>query len=90
MIFQVLFGAIALTVHETYEKVVNYTFPISVQAYGMMIPRPKELSRLYLFLSPFTLDVSVEIWIFIFFSLNLNFILFYFGIFFLSIFPLLK
>ncbi|XP_055304071.1 ionotropic receptor 93a isoform X1 [Sitodiplosis mosellana] len=55
----VLFGAIALTVHETYEKVLNFTFPISVQAYGMMIPRPKELSRLYLFLSPFTVDTWV-------------------------------
>lgn len=58
MIFQVLFGATALTVHETYEKVLNYTFPISVQSYGMMIPRPKELSRLYLFVAPFALDVS--------------------------------
>lgn len=56
-LFQVLFGATALTVHETYEKVVNFTYPISVQSYGMMIPRPKELSRLYLFIAPFTLDV---------------------------------
>lgn len=59
MIFQVLFGAVALTVHETYEKVMNYTFPISVQSYGMMIPRPKELSRLYLFIAPFTVDVRI-------------------------------
>lgn len=58
MIFQVLIGATALTVHETYEKVMNFTFPISVQSYAMMIPRPKELSRLYLFIAPFTLDVS--------------------------------
>lgn len=58
MIFQVLFGATALTVHETYEKVMNFTFPISVQSYSMMILRPKELSRLYLFIAPFTLDVS--------------------------------
>lgn len=59
MIFQVAFGAIALTVHESHEKVLNFTFPISVQSYGMMIPRPKELSRLYLFIAPFSLDVSI-------------------------------
>lgn len=64
MIFQVAFGAIALTVHETHEKVVNFTFPISVQAYGMLIPRPKELSRLYLFIAPFSLDVSIIMMIF--------------------------
>lgn len=65
-IIKVLFGAIALTVHETYEKVVNFTFPISVQSYGMMIPRPKELSRLYLFIAPFSLDVRTMILSFIF------------------------
>lgn len=58
MNFQVLFGATALTVHEAYEKLMNFTYPISVQSYCMMIPRPKELSRLYLFVAPFTLDVS--------------------------------
>lgn len=59
MIFQVMLGAISLTVHESHEKVVNFTFPISVQNYGMLIPRPKELSRLYLFIAPFSLDVSI-------------------------------
>lgn len=54
---QVLFGATALTVNEYYEKIVNFTYPISVQAHSMLIPRPKELSRLYLFIAPFTLDV---------------------------------
>lgn len=43
---------------ETHEKIINFTFPISVQAYSMMISRPKELSRLYLFAAPFTLEVS--------------------------------
>lgn len=57
MNLQVLFGAVALTVSENYEKYVNFTYPISVQSYGMLIPRPKELSRLYLFIAPFTVDV---------------------------------
>ncbi|XP_031629410.1 ionotropic receptor 93a isoform X2 [Contarinia nasturtii] len=69
----VLFGAVGLTVHETYEKMINYTYPISVQAYGMMIPRPKELSRLYLFLSPFTL----ETWLCLSFTIALIGPLFY-------------
>lgn len=57
MNFQVLFGAISVTVSENYEKYVNFTYPISVQSYSMLIPRPKELSRLYLFIAPFTVDV---------------------------------
>lgn len=56
--FQVLFGAMAITVSENYEKELNFTYPISVQSYNMLIPRPKELSRLYLFIAPFTMDVS--------------------------------
>lgn len=57
-LLQVVFGATALTVNEYYEKVVNFTYPISVQPYAMLIPRPKELSRLYLFAAPFTIDVN--------------------------------
>lgn len=57
MNFQVLFGAIAITVSGSYEKYVNFTYPISVQSYSMLISRPKELSRLYLFIAPFTVDV---------------------------------
>lgn len=68
MIFQVLLGATALTVHETYEKLMNFTFPISVQSYSMMILRPKELSRLYLFIAPFQLDVSQPVQCAIFIS----------------------
>lgn len=55
---QVLFGAMAVTVSGNYDQLLNFTYPISVQAYSMLIPRPKELSRLYLFIAPFTLDVS--------------------------------
>lgn len=57
MNFQVLFGAIAITVSENYDKYMNFTYPISVQSYNMLVPRPKELSRLYLFIAPFTIDV---------------------------------
>lgn len=57
MNFQVLFGAIAITVSENYGQYVNFTYPISIQSYNMLIPRPKELSRLYLFIAPFTVDV---------------------------------
>lgn len=56
--FQVLLGAAAITISDIYEKEVNYTYPISVQIYTMLISRPKELSRLYLFTAPFTIDVS--------------------------------
>lgn len=55
---QVLFGAAAVTVTENYQKLINFTYPISVQAHSMLISRPKELSRLYLFIAPFNLDVS--------------------------------
>lgn len=55
---QVLFGAAAITVSDVFDKEVNYTYPISVQSYTMLISRPKELSRLYLFTAPFTIDVS--------------------------------
>lgn len=55
---QVILGAVAVTVTEKYATEVNFTYPISVQSYGMLISRPKELSRLYLFTAPFTIDVS--------------------------------
>lgn len=56
---QVLFGAAAVTVTEKYATEVNFTYPITVQSYSMLISRPKELSRLYLFTAPFAIDVSI-------------------------------
>ncbi|XP_075975117.1 ionotropic receptor 93a [Anticarsia gemmatalis] len=35
---------------------INYTMPVSIQAYSFMIARPRELSRALLFLLPFTTD----------------------------------
>lgn len=57
---QVLFGAAAVSVTEKYAAEVNFTYPISVQSYSMLISRPKELSRLYLFTAPFTIDVNIS------------------------------
>lgn len=53
---KIFMAAAGVTVLEQYKFVLNYTMPISVQTYSFMVSRPKELSRIYLFLSPFAWD----------------------------------
>ncbi|KAG4075738.1 hypothetical protein HA402_003564 [Bradysia odoriphaga] len=59
--YQIILGAIAATVDENNTHIVNYTRPISIQSYSFLVSRPKELSRLYLFTAPFTVDVRGRI-----------------------------
>lgn len=54
----VAFGACAVTITRNLKQHINYTIPISSQAYALLVARPKELSRALLFISPFTGDVS--------------------------------
>lgn len=54
----VFLGACGLTIHEQSPKLVNFTRPFCIQTYAMLIARPKELGRLYLFMAPFAADVS--------------------------------
>jgi len=55
---KVIFAAAGLTVNERYQKMINFTIPISIQPYSFLVARPRELSRLYLFMLPFTKEVS--------------------------------
>uniref|UniRef100_A0A182IKJ8 Ionotropic glutamate receptor C-terminal domain-containing protein n=2 Tax=Anopheles atroparvus TaxID=41427 RepID=A0A182IKJ8_ANOAO len=52
----ILFAAIGATVSEKQKKFISYTYPISIQTYSFIISRPRELSRVLLFLSPFGPD----------------------------------
>lgn len=54
----VFLGACGLTINEHSRRLVNFTRPFCIQTYSMLIARPKELGRLYLFMAPFTSDVS--------------------------------
>lgn len=58
-------AAIAATVNSRYYRFVDFTMPISVQPYSFLITRPRELSRIFLFLSPFT----GESWLCLFFTM---------------------
>ncbi|ENN79417.1 hypothetical protein D910_01947, partial [Dendroctonus ponderosae] len=49
-------GACAFTVTEENQRVINFTDPISIQAYTFLAARPRELSRALLFISPFRGD----------------------------------
>lgn len=53
-------GAVGVTVNEHYTSTINFTRPISVQSYTLLIARPKELGRLYLFAAPFSGDVFIR------------------------------
>lgn len=53
---RIILAAIAATINSKYERFVDFTIPISVQPYSFLAARPKELSRIFLFLSPFTGD----------------------------------
>ncbi|XP_055591068.1 ionotropic receptor 93a [Uranotaenia lowii] len=55
---KILLAAVGATVSPKQKKYINFTVPISIQSYSFIVSRPKELSRVFLFLSPFTLDVS--------------------------------
>uniref|UniRef100_A0A182QEU3 Ionotropic glutamate receptor C-terminal domain-containing protein n=1 Tax=Anopheles farauti TaxID=69004 RepID=A0A182QEU3_9DIPT len=52
----ILLAAIGSTVNEKQKKFVSFTDPISIQTYSFIISRPRELSRVLLFLSPFGPD----------------------------------
>lgn len=54
----VFMGACGLTISEQSARHVNFTRPFCIQSYAMLIARPKELGRLYLFVAPFATDVS--------------------------------
>lgn len=62
---RVLMAATGVTVNSRYKNIINFTIPISIQPYNFLVSRPRELSRIYLFLSPFT----TETWICIGFSI---------------------
>ncbi|XP_017844834.1 ionotropic receptor 93a [Drosophila busckii] len=49
-------AAVAATVDEPHKKPFNYTQPISVQKYTFILRQPDEVSRIYLFTAPFTLE----------------------------------
>ncbi|XP_053678178.1 ionotropic receptor 93a [Anopheles nili] len=53
---KILMAAIGSTVNEKQKKFVSFTDPISIQTYSFVISRPRELSRVLLFLSPFGPD----------------------------------
>ncbi|XP_053689812.1 ionotropic receptor 93a [Sabethes cyaneus] len=53
---RILLAAVGATVSEKQKKFITFSKPISIQTYSFMISRPKELSRVFLFLSPFTVD----------------------------------
>uniref|UniRef100_A0A182IAI4 Ionotropic glutamate receptor C-terminal domain-containing protein n=1 Tax=Anopheles arabiensis TaxID=7173 RepID=A0A182IAI4_ANOAR len=53
---KILLAAIGATVNEKQKKFVSFTDPISIQTYSFVISRPRELSRVLLFLSPFGSD----------------------------------
>lgn len=54
---RVLMAATGVTVNSRYKNIINFTIPISIQPYNFLVSRPRELSRIYLFLSPFTTEV---------------------------------
>lgn len=54
---KVFLAAVGATVNEKYKRFINYTIPISIQPYNFIVSRPRELSRLYLFMAPFTKEV---------------------------------
>ncbi|XP_037810946.1 ionotropic receptor 93a [Lucilia sericata] len=49
-------AAVAATVDEPDKKHFNYTIPISIQKYSFLSRKPDEVSRIYLFTAPFTLE----------------------------------
>uniref|UniRef100_A0A182MEF6 Ionotropic glutamate receptor C-terminal domain-containing protein n=1 Tax=Anopheles culicifacies TaxID=139723 RepID=A0A182MEF6_9DIPT len=53
---KILLAAIGSTVNEKQKKFISFTDPISIQTYSFIISRPRELSRVLLFLSPFGPD----------------------------------
>ncbi|XP_017477570.1 PREDICTED: uncharacterized protein LOC108367467 [Rhagoletis zephyria] len=50
-------AALAATIDEPEKKSFNYTVPISVQPYTFISRQPDEVSRIYLFTAPFTLEI---------------------------------
>ncbi|KAK7084680.1 hypothetical protein SK128_009075 [Halocaridina rubra] len=57
----VILGVAAFTVSAPRMKVVNFTNAIDLQPYTFMIARPKELSRVMLFMEPFANDTWILI-----------------------------
>ncbi|XP_059609151.1 ionotropic receptor 93a [Phlebotomus argentipes] len=53
---KVFLAAVGATVNEKYKRFINYSIPISIQPYNFIVSRPRELSRLYLFMAPFTTE----------------------------------
>ncbi|XP_066943243.1 ionotropic receptor 93a-like [Macrobrachium rosenbergii] len=63
---EVIIGVAAFSVSAQRMKVVNFTSSIDRQPYTFMIARPKELSRVMLFMEPFTNDTWILIVISVF------------------------
>ncbi|XP_058458924.1 ionotropic receptor 93a [Malaya genurostris] len=53
---KILLAAVGATVSEKQKKYITFSKPISIQTYSFIVSRPRELSRVFLFLSPFTVD----------------------------------
>ncbi|XP_069953215.1 ionotropic receptor 93a-like isoform X3 [Cherax quadricarinatus] len=56
---EVLLGAASFTVSDQRMKAVNFTATIDRQPYAFLISRPKELSRVLLFMEPFANDTWI-------------------------------
>ncbi|KAH8343645.1 hypothetical protein KR059_002422, partial [Drosophila kikkawai] len=53
---QFFIAAVAATVEDPDQKPFNYTQPVSVQKYSFITRQPDEVSRIYLFTAPFTME----------------------------------
>ncbi|KAL5274387.1 hypothetical protein ACFFRR_000866 [Megaselia abdita] len=58
-------GAVAVTIDDQENKVFLYTNPISIQKYAFITKKPEEVSRIYLFMAPFTFNA----WAFLLFAM---------------------
>jgi len=54
---KVVIGAAAFTVTAERSQHVDFTEVLEREAYGFMVNRPEELSRVLLFAAPFSLEV---------------------------------
>uniref|UniRef100_A0A1A9W573 Ionotropic glutamate receptor C-terminal domain-containing protein n=1 Tax=Glossina brevipalpis TaxID=37001 RepID=A0A1A9W573_9MUSC len=54
-------AAVAATINDPDKKAFNFTTPISIQRYSFLTRKPEEVSRIYLFTAPFTLETWVSL-----------------------------
>ncbi|KAI9577332.1 hypothetical protein GQX74_013041 [Glossina fuscipes] len=54
-------AAVAATINDPDKKAFNFTTPISIQRYSFLTRKPEEVSRIYLFTAPFTLETWISL-----------------------------